>query len=250
MSGHSHWARIKHKKAVVDSRRGKAWGKLARAVTIAAKTGGGDPDDNPRLRLAIEKARGANMPKDTIEKAAKKGTGELEGESYEDVVYEGYAPGGVAIMCRAVTDNRNRTSSEIKKIFERAGSSLGAPNCVAFQFKQMGMIVASAEKATEDQIVEIALEAGADDVRSTKDGHEITCTPDVFEKVKKSLADAAIEIESADLTMMADTEITLDLERARKVMRLVDALEEQDDIDAVYTNSDIPEDVLAQLEKD
>ena len=250
MSGHSHWARIKHKKAVVDSRRGKAWGKLSRAVTIAAKVAGGNADDNPRLRLAIDKARAANMPKDTIEKAIKKGTGELEGETYEDVVYEGYAPGGVAVMCRAVTDNRNRTSSEVKKIFERSGSSLGAPNCVAFQFKQMGMIVVGADKASEDQVMELALEAGADDVHSSKDGHEITCAPEVFEKVKKSLADAGIEVESADLTMMADTEITLDLERARKVMRLVDALEEQDDIDAVYTNSEIPEDVLAQLEKE
>ncbi|MGB2984469.1 MAG: YebC/PmpR family DNA-binding transcriptional regulator [Phycisphaerae bacterium] len=250
MSGHSHWSRIRHKKAVVDARRGKAWSKLARAVTMAAKVGGGNPDDNPRLRLAIDKAKGGNMPKDTIEKAIKKGTGELEGEDYEDVLYEGYAFGGVAVMCRAVTDNRNRTSAEIKKIFERAGSSLGATNCVAFQFKQTGLIVVDAQKATEDQILQIALDAGADDVDSSEQEHEITCSPEMFDDVKNALADAEIEIESADLSMIADNGVTLDLTGARKVMRLVDALEEQDDVDAVYTNSDIPDEVLAQLEKE
>ncbi len=160
MSGHSKWSTIKHKKAALDAKRGKAWSKLARAITMAAKTGG-NPNDNPRLRLAIDKAKGGNMPKDTIEKAIKKGTGELEGENYEDVLYEGYGPGGVAVMCQAVTDNRQRTGPEIKKIFERHNGNLGTTNCVAFQFQQKGVIVVSVEKATEDQIMELALEAGA-----------------------------------------------------------------------------------------
>ena len=250
MSGHSHWSRIRHKKAVVDARRGKAWSKLARAVTLSAKIAGGNPDDNPRLRLAIDKAKGANMPKDTIDKAIKKGTGELEGENFEEVLYEGYAQGGVAVMCQAVTDNRNRTSAEIRKIFDRAGSSLGAANCVAFQFKQKGIIVVDKAKATEDQIMEIALEAGADDVDATQDAHEIICAPDAFETVKNALVEAEIEIASADLQMIADNEITLDLVNARKVMRLVDALEEHDDVDAVYSNSAIPDELVAQLEKE
>lgn len=247
MSGHSKWSTIKHKKAALDAKRGKAWGKLARAVTMAAKSGGGSLSDNPRLRLAVDKAKSANMPKDTIEKAIKKGTGELEGESYEDVLYEGYGPGGVAIMCRAVTDNRNRTSAEIKKVFERAGGNLGAPNCVAFQFNQKGVIVVPAEKADEEKILEIAMEAGADDVDSSQHIHEIMCSPEAFEAVRKAVAEAEIEIQSADLSMVADNLISLDLNAARKVMRLIDALDEHDDVDAVYSNSDIPDDVVAQL---
>jgi len=217
---------------------------------MAAKAGGGNANDNPTLRLAIEKAKGANMPKDTIEKAIKKGTGELEGESYEEVRYEGYAPGGVAVMCDAVTDNRNRTAPEIKKIFERAGGSLGAPNCVAFMFHQKGVILIEADKVGEDQVMELALEAGADDVISTSETHEITCTPEVFESVKKAIEGAGIEMASAELSMVADNEVTLDIDRARKVMRLVDALEEQDDVDAVYSNSNIPDEVYAEMAND
>ncbi len=249
MSGHSKWSTIKHKKAALDAKRGKAWSKLARAVTMAAKTGG-NPADNPRLRLAIDKAKADNMPKDTIEKAIKKGTGELEGQSYEEVLYEGYGPGGVAVMCQVVTDNRNRTSAEVKKIFERAGGNLGQPNCVAFQFQQKGVIVLSADKASEDQIMELALEAGADDVSSSEMIHEIITTPEAFEQVKQAVAAAEIEIESADLRMVAANGITLDLSTARKVIRLIDALEDHDDIDAVYTNIDVPDDVVAQLAKE
>ena len=249
MSGHSKWSTIKHKKAALDAKRGKAWSKLARAITLAAKSGG-NPNDNPRLRLAIDKAKAGNMPKDTIEKAIKKGTGELEGESYEDVLYEGYGPGGVAVMCRAVTDNRNRTSAEIKKAFERAGGNLGPANCVAFQFKQMGVIVVETEKASEDRIMEIALEAGADDVSTSEFIHEILCSPEAFEEVKKAVEEAEIEIQSADISMVADNLLTLDLDGARKVMRLVDVLEDHDDVDAVYSNTDIPDDVVSQLAKE
>ena len=250
MSGHSKWSTIKHKKAALDAKRGKAWSKLARAVTMAAKDGGGNLNDNPRLRLAVDKAKGANMPKDTIDKAIKKGTGELEGESYEDVLYEGYGHGGVAVMCRAVTDNRNRTGAEIKKVFERAGGNLGAPNCVAFQFGQKGVIVVATENATEEQMLEIAMEAGADDVETSQHIHEITCSPEAFETVRQAVTDAEIEIQSADLSMVADNLITLDLAGARKVMRLIDALDDHDDVDAVYSNSDVPDDVIAQLSKE
>ncbi len=247
MSGHSKWSTIKHKKAALDAKRGRAWSKLARAVTMAAKASGGNPNDNPRLRMAIDKAKGDNMPKDTIEKAIKKGTGELASENYEDVRYEGYGSGGVAVMCQAVTDNRNRTGAEIKKIFERAGGNLGSVNCVAFMFHQRGVILVDAEHATEDRIMEIALEAGADDVNTSDQLHEITCAPEAFETGRDAVKEAGIELQSADLSMVADTEVTLDLTAARKVMRLIDNLEEHDDVDDVYSNSDIPDDVLKEM---
>lgn len=250
MSGHSKWSTIKHKKAALDAKRGKAWSKLARAVTMAAKAGGGNPADNPNLRLAVDKAKGANMPKDTIEKAIKKGTGELEGETYEEVLYEGYGPNGVAVMCKAATDNRNRTGPEIKKIFERAGGNLGSTNCVAFQFAKKGVIIIAAEDADEEKVMEIALEAGADDVSSSTIVHEITTSPDAFEPVLDAIKAAGIEPQSSDLSMVAENTVMLDLDGARKLMRLVDALEDHDDADAVYTNSDIPDDVVAELAKD
>lgn len=249
MSGHSKWSTIKHKKAVLDARRGKAWSKLGRAVTMAAKMGG-NPNDNPRLRLAIDKAKAANMPKDTIEKAIKKGTGELEGESFEEVIYEGYAPGGVAVMAKALTDNRARTAPEIKKLFERVGGNMGAPNCVSFMFSQKGVIIVPAENVAEERIMEIALEAGAEDVMSSEHVHEVRCAPDAFEDVKKAIESASIEISSADLSMVAANEITLDIDAARKVMRLIDSLDEHDDVDAVYSNADVPDDVMNRLAKE
>ena len=250
MSGHSKWSTIKHKKAAIDAKRGKAWSKLARAVTMAAKSGGGNTNDNPTLRLAVEKAKAGNMPKDTIENAIKKGTGELQGENLEEVLYEGYGHSGVAIMCLAVTDNRNRTSAEIKKVFERAGGNLGSPNCVAFQFSKKGVFVIEVEKATEDQLMEIVLEAGADDLSTSTLAHEILCSPESFETVRQALRDAEIEIQSDDLSMVADNLVTLNLESARKVHRLIEALEDHDDVDAVYSNSDVPDDVIAQLIKE
>ncbi|MBI1825915.1 MAG: YebC/PmpR family DNA-binding transcriptional regulator [Planctomycetes bacterium] len=249
MSGHSKWSTIKHKKALLDSRRGKSWSKCARAITMAAKSGG-NPNDNPKLRLAIDKAKSENMPKDTIEKAIKKGTGELEGESYEELHYEGYGSGGVAIMARVLTDNRARTSAEIKKIFERAGGSLGSPNCVAFQFTQKGSIVVNRDQAPEDRMMELALEAGADDVSTSEHIYEITCSPEEFHHVKHGLERAGITVQSADLAMIANTPMSLDLEHARKIMRLIDALEEQDDVQSVYSNSDISDDVVNALAKD
>jgi YebC/PmpR family DNA-binding regulatory protein len=249
LSGHSKWSTIKHKKAALDAKRGKAWSKLARNITMAAKSGG-NPDDNPSLRLAIDKAKGANMPKDTIEKAIKKGTGEGGAESFEEVLYEGYGPSGVAVMCRVITDNRNRTGPEIKKLFERCGGNLGATNCVAFMFTQKGVILVEADKAGEEQIMEIALEAGADDVESSDLVHEITCGPSALADVKRAIEAAEIEVESADVSMVAASNVTLDLEGARKVMRFIDALEDHDDVDDVYSNSDVPDDVIAQLAKE
>jgi len=246
VSGHSKWSTIKHKKAALDAKRGKSWSKVSRMITMAAKSGG-NPDDNPRLRLAIDKAKAENMPKDTIEKAVKKGTGELEGESFEEVIYEGYAAGGIAILCQATTDNRNRTVGEVRKIFERAGGNMGAAGCVAFMFKPRGVIIVAADKADEEKIMEIALDAGADDVNSSSTGHEITCNPDSFQRVKEAVAAAGIEIASADMSMVSDMEITLDLENARKVLKLIEALEEHEDINAVYSNSNIPDAVMEKL---
>jgi YebC/PmpR family DNA-binding regulatory protein len=250
VSGHSKWSTIKHKKAALDAKRGKSWSKLGRAVTMAAKSGGGNPADNPKLRLAVEKAKADNMPKDTIEKAIKKGMGELEGSNYEEMMYEGYGSGGIAFLCKVVTDNRNRTAGEMKKIFERAGGNLSAPNSVAFQFSQKGVIVVPSSAAGEDKMMEIALEAGADDVSSSTEFHEITCSPDRFLEVKANLEKAGLPVQSADLVMVADNTISLDLDHARKIKRLMDALDDQDDVEAVYTNSDISDEVMAALAKE
>ncbi len=248
MSGHSKWSTIKHKKAALDAKRGKAWSKVSRDVTIAAKLGGGDPDGNPRLRLAIDKAKAANMPKDTIERAIKKGTGELEGLHFEECIYEGYGPGGVAIMCRCLTDNRARTAPEIKKLFERSGGNLGAPNSVAWMFTQKGVIVVEAGDVGEDRIMELAIEAGADDVDSSEDYHEITCDPDQFLTVKEAIEAAGVPVQSADVTMVASNTVTVSLEDAKKVTRLLEALEDHDDAQSVSSNVDIPDDMLEMLD--
>ena len=247
MSGHSKWSTIKHKKAATDARRSKLWSKLSRYVTIAAR-GGGNPDDNPRLRLAVDKARAANMPKDTIDKAIKKGTGELAGETFEEVVYEGYGPGGVAIMCQVVTDNRNRTSPEIKKLFERRGGNLGAPNSVAWQFHSKGVITIDKSAISEDALMEIALENGADDVTTQGDVFEVTCDPDVFSQFKSALEAADIPLQSADITLVADTLLQPpDLDTARKILNLLDDLDEHDDVANVSSNCDLPDELMAEL---
>ena len=250
MSGHSKWSSIKHKKAALDAKRGKSWSKIARDITVAAKLGGGDLDSNPRLRLAVDKAKSANMPKDNIERAIKRGTGELEGASYEECLYEGYGPGGVAVMCSALTDNRARTGPEIKKIFERAGGNLGAANSVSWMFASKGVIVVSPENVDEDKVMEAALEAGAEDVSVSAVCYEITCDPDDFLGVKEAVANAGIPIQSAEVTMVASNTITVNLENAKKVMRLLDALEEHDDAQTVSSNVDIPDQLVAQLEED
>ncbi|MBN2211195.1 MAG: YebC/PmpR family DNA-binding transcriptional regulator [Sedimentisphaerales bacterium] len=249
MSGHSHWAGIKHKKALIDNKRGKLWSKLARNVIMAAKSGGGDPAMNLALRYAIDKAKDANMPKDSIEKAIKRGTGDVEGANFEEVTYEGYGAGGVAVMCQALTDNRNRTAGEIRKVFDTRGGSLGASGCVAWMFSKKGMFIIDAAKTDEETVMEIALEAGADDVQTLPDRFEITCTPEVYETVKQAFQAKNIPLESSDLVQSPSNYISVTDENiARKVLDLMEQLEDHDDIQNVYANFDIPDDVMQKIE--
>ncbi len=249
MSGHSHWAGIKHKKAANDAKRGKVWSKIARIIIMAAKAGGGDPSQNLTLRYAIDKAKAANMPKDTIEKAIKKGTGELGAVNYEEVLYEGYAPGGVAIMVEGLTDNRNRTGPEIKKIFEKRGGALGASGCVNWMFKKKGLITVKTTDAIEDDLMDIALSAGADDMQNTGEIFEITCDPDAYNELKTALEEKNVAIDSAELSMVPDTTVPVkDPETARKILNLMEEFEDHDDVQEVYANFDIPDEILEKME--
>ncbi|MBC8481832.1 MAG: YebC/PmpR family DNA-binding transcriptional regulator [Planctomycetes bacterium] len=249
MSGHSHWAGIKHKKAANDAKRGKVWSKVARILIVAAKNGGGDPSQNLSLRYAIDKAKAANMPKDTIEKAIKKGTGELGTTNFEEVLYEGYAPGGIAIMVEALTDNRNRTAPEIKRIFEKRGGSLGSSGCVNWMFEKKGLITVPTDKVAEDDLMEIALGGGADDMENTGKVYEITCQPAAYEELKKALEEKQIPIEVAEISMVPQNTVAVaDVEMARKILGLMDVFDDHDDVQNVYTNFDISDDIAAQLE--
>ncbi|NNM27708.1 MAG: YebC/PmpR family DNA-binding transcriptional regulator [Phycisphaerales bacterium] len=247
MAGHSKWANIKHRKARQDAARGKMWSKCSRAIIVAAKNGGGDPAMNLTLRYAIDEARAANMPKDTIEKAVKKGAGETEGESYEETRYEGYGAGGVAVIVDCLTDNVNRTAPEVRKIFEKGGGNLGKPGAVSFGFQQRGLLMIDAAKTTEDQLMELALEAGAEDVVESGGAWEVTCAPTDFMAVREALEAAGIEPDSAEITMIPESTVACDEKTAEKVMRLVDAFEEHDDVQKVYTNADIPDEVLERI---
>lgn len=249
MAGHSHWAGIKHKKALVDSRRGKLWSKLARNIIMAARDGGGDPDGNLSLRYAIDKAKDANMPKDTIEKAIKKGTGDLEGAHYEEIVYEGYAIGGVAVMCEAVTDNRNRTAGELRKIFDSKGGSLGATGCVAWMFTKKGLFTLPDSAMEEEAAMEFALEHGAEDFQHTGDLYEITCPVEAFNDLKQAFEARELKPETAELSMIPSSTVTLDESAARKVLDMMETLEDHDDIQNVYANFDIPEEIMKSLEE-
>ena len=248
MSGHSHWAGIKHKKAAVDAKRGRLWSKLARNVIVAAKAGGGDPEANLSLRYAIDKAKDANMPKDTIEKAIKRGTGELDGVDYEEILYEGYGPAGVAIMCEVLTDNRNRTASELRRIFEKKGGSLGATGCVAWMFAKKGLFTVAAGTIDEDTLMEIALEAGADDLQRSDDLYEITCSVEAFSDLKDTLREKEIETQVAELSQIPSSYVSLAEDAARKVLNLLEELEDQEDVQNVSANFDIPEDVMQSLD--
>lgn len=248
MSGHSHWAGIKHKKAANDAKRGKVWSKIARMIIVAAKSGGGDPSANLTLRYAIDKAKASNMPKDTIEKAIKKGTGDLEGVSFEEVLYEGYGPGGVAIMVEALTDNRNRTGPEIKKIFEKRGGSLGTSGCVNWMFSKKGLVTVDRSNIDEEQLLEIALNAGADNMENMGDAFEITCDPASYEELKKALEAAEISTQLAEISMVPQTTITVSEEaKAKKILLLMEAFEDHDDVQNVYANFDIPDEIVATL---
>ncbi len=246
MSGHSKWATIKHKKGADDKARGKLFAKLIRQVEVAAREGGGDPESNPTLRTMFHKARDASVPIDTIERAIKRGTGELEGVHYESVTYEGYAPNGVAVIVECLTDNRNRTTSEVKNIFTRNGGSLAEPGAVAWQFHRKGMIIVDKTSGVdEDELMMAALEAGAEDVTDQGDTFDITTAPTDFTKVRDALTEAGITLASSDLTMIATTAVPLANEAdARKVLRVIDALEDHDDVQNVYANFDIPDEIF------
>lgn len=247
MAGHSKWANIKHKKAATDKKRGKLWSKLIREVTVAAKAGG-DIDANPRLRLAVDKANSANMPKDTIERAVKRGAGASEGDDYEDIRYEGYGPGGTAIIVDCMTDNRNRTASEVRHAFTKHGGNLGTDGSVAYMFNKKG-IISYAEGADEEAIMDAALEAGADDVVTNGDGSiDVFTTPEDFHDVEQAMLDAGLEPDHAEVTFEASTTAELDQDGAEKLLRMVDAMEDLDDVQEVYSNAEISAEVMAALE--
>lgn len=248
MAGHSKWANIKHRKAAQDKKRGKIWTKLIREVTVAAREGGGDPDANPRLRLAMDKAFGANMPKDTVDRAVKRGAGGDEGEHYDEIRYEGYGPGGIAVMVDCMTDNRNRTAAEVRHGFAKHGGNLGTDGSVSYLFAKQG-IVSFQPGTDEDTVMDVALESGAEDVLINDDGSlDVIATPENFVAVKQALAGAGLDTEIAEITFNAATQTELDRETAEKLLRMVDTLEDLDDVQEVYHNADISDEILAAMD--
>jgi YebC/PmpR family DNA-binding regulatory protein len=247
MSGHSKWASIKHKKAIVDSRRGKLFTKLARAITTAAREGGGDLEGNPSLQLAVQKAKDASMPKDNIERAIAKGTGAgADAAAIEDVLYEGYGPGGVAMLIEAMTENRNRTGADVRHALTKHGGSLGEPGSVAYLFDKRGLIVVDAERYGEDDLM-AAIEAGAEDIAEDEGVFEITTEPGTLTAVRAALEEAGVEVQSAEVAWLPKARVPIDEDDAGKIMRLIDALEDNDDVDAVHANFDIDADVLERV---
>jgi YebC/PmpR family DNA-binding regulatory protein len=247
MSGHSHWAGIKHKKALVDAKRGKLWSKLAKAIIVAAKAGGGDPDANLRLRYAIDDAKAVSMPKENIQRAIRRGTGELEGAALEEVFYEGYGAGGVAILCEVLTDNRNRTAPEIRKVFELCDGKLGGAGCVAWMFDSKGLFLIPADKVEEERLLEIALEAGADDVQRSGEKFEVTCDPALYRDVAKALDDAGITPDISQITRLPKSTVDLDADTVRKVLKLMERLDDHDDVQNVSANFNIPDNVMKEI---
>ncbi len=245
MSGHSKWHSIRHKKAIKDARRGRLFTKILREITVAAKTGGADEALNPRLKAAVAKAKANNVPQDNIKKAIMRGTGELEGVNYEEVVYEGYGPGGVALLIECLTDNKNRTASEMRYIMSRNNGSLGTPGSVAWKFKKKGVLIFSKEDVTEDELMEKLIDAGLENIEESGDTYEVTCDPSDFEAVKKAAEEAGLTPKSAELTMLPVNLVKLDVEEARKAMKLLEALDDHDDVQNVYTDLDIPEELAA-----
>ena len=242
MAGHSKWANIQHRKAAQDSKRGKLFTKLIREITVAARAGGGDPAANPRLRLAIDKANKASMPKDKVERAVKKGSGELEGESYEEVRFEGYGPGGVAVMVDCVTDNRNRTVAEVRHAFAKYGGNLGTDGSVGYLFRRCGQIIIP--DVDEDAVLEVALEAGAEDIVDQDGAIEVLCAPDALEAVTEALEAAGFTPDASDVTERPETQASIDGDTAQSALKLLDALEDLDDVQNVYSNADFPEELM------
>ena len=249
MSGHSHWATIKHKKGATDAKRGKLFSKLSRAIIIAARHGGGDPEMNLKLRYAIDKAREVSMPKDNIERAIKRGTGEGEGQQFEEITYEGYGPGGVPILVDILTDNRNRTTGEIRKIFERGGGKMGSAGCVAYLFERKGFFSVEAGSTDEDSLMAIALDAGAEDLKNVGTSYEITCDPAHFAKVKEALEKSAVKTTMAEISQLPKAPVDTDNDTGLKVMRLVEAFDDNDDVQNVYSGLNISESLVAEMSK-
>jgi YebC/PmpR family DNA-binding regulatory protein len=249
MSGHSHWATIKHKKGAIDAKRGKLWSKLSRAIIIAARSGGGDPTMNLKLRYAIDKAREVSMPKDNIERAIKRGTGEVEGAIFEEITYEGFGPGGVAVLVDVLTDNRNRTSGEVRKIFERGGGKLGSSGNVAYLFDRRGVFTVDAKSQDEDTLMGIALEAGADDMRRDGSKFLIICDPAHFAAVQGALHKAGVKAEHEEITQLPKAAKEVSLEDGKKVLRLMDALEDHDDVQHVYSDINVTDELVHALEE-
>jgi YebC/PmpR family DNA-binding regulatory protein len=248
MAGHSHWAGIKHKKALIDAKRGKLWSRLSKAIIVAARIGGADPDMNPRLRLAIDDAKAVSMPKENIQRAVKRGTGEIEGAAPEETLYEGYGPGGVAVLCDVLTDNRNRTTAEIRKVFELSGGKLGSSGCVAWMFEKKGLFLIPADKVDEDRLMEIALEAGADDVRRSGDKFEVLCATEAFQAVSPALAKAGIQPEVSEITRIPKNTVDVsDPDTARKILKLLNRLDDQEDMQSVSSNFNIADEIMAQV---
>ncbi|MCP4682127.1 MAG: YebC/PmpR family DNA-binding transcriptional regulator [Desulfobacterales bacterium] len=247
MSGHNKWSSIKHKKGAADAKRGKVFTKLIREITVAARLGGGDINGNPRLRAAIAEAKAENMPKENIDRGIKKGTGELEGVSYEEATYEGYGPGGVAVLVDCLTDNKNRTVADVKHQFERHGGSLGEPGCVSYLFENKGLIVVEKDKVDEEQLLDVALEAGAEDVKEEETEFEVITEPSDFEQVKKAIEDAGIAFILAKITMIPKTSMEMEGKKAQQALNFMQALEDIDDVSNVYSNFDISDEVMEAL---
>jgi len=248
MAGHSPWANIKHRKAAVDAKRGKLWTKLSKAIIVAAKMGGGDPDSNLRLRYAINDAKAVSMPKDNIERAIKRGTGEIAGGEVEEILYEGYGPGGAAILCEIMTDNRNRTAPEVRKIFDTHGGKLGGTNCVAWMFERKGLLLIAATKVDEERLMEVVLDAGADDLKREGETFQVTSPPEAFNAVSEALAKAGIEPDSKQLTRLPSSTVEIrDVETAKSVLSLMTALDDHDDVQSVASNFTIPDEAMAAI---
>jgi len=247
MSGHSKWSSIKHKKAATDAKRGKVFTKVIKEITVAARMGGGDIETNPRLRSAIQAAKTENMPKDNIERAIKKGTGELEGVSYEEIIYEGYGPGGAAVLVESLTDNKNRTVADIRSIFGKNGGNLGENGCVAWMFDKKGYIVVESSAVDEDTLMETALEAGAEDIREDDSNYEVITEPGDFEAIKEAIDTASISYIDAEVTMLPQNTTNLAGKEAEQMVRLMEMLEDCDDVQKVYTNADIPEEIINNM---
>jgi YebC/PmpR family DNA-binding regulatory protein len=247
MSGHSKWSTIKHKKGAADAKRGKIFTKLIKEITVAARMGGGDPESNPRLRHALSSARSQNMPKDTFERAIKKGTGELEGVNYEEIVYEGYGPGGVAVLVECLTDNKNRTIAEVRHAFGKAGGNVGTDGCVSWMFDKKGLISVSKEKSDEETLMEVALDAGAEDIKEETDSFDIITEPADFDAVKEAIDAAGIKYEVAEITMIPQNLTKIEGKEAEQMIKFMDVLDDSDDVQKFYSNADIPDEVFDSM---